>query len=95
MKTVLLLLTVNLSGAVAAGPRGQSGDERHLQELIDRLTDDDIGVREKAASDLAEFGKTAIPTLEKARGSTDIPIPALLLVVAALAVPTVHQHPAS
>jgi hypothetical protein len=30
-----------------------------------------------------------------ARGSTDIPIPALLLVVAALAVPTVHQHPAS
>src|SRR5204863_41152 len=72
IETVLVLLPVNLSDAVAAGPRGQSGDERHLQELIDRLTDDDIGVREKAASDLAEFGKTAIPTLEKARGSTDI-----------------------
>jgi hypothetical protein len=43
-----------------------------LRELIERLVDDDIGVREKAASDLAEFGKTAIPALEKARASSDI-----------------------
>jgi hypothetical protein len=64
MKTALFLLTVFLCG--------QSGDERHLRELIERLVDDDIGVREKAASDLAEFGKSAIPSLERARGSSDI-----------------------
>ncbi len=70
MKIALLFLTTILSGVVAA--EGQSGDERHLRDLIERLVDDDIGVREKAATDLAEFGKAAIPALERARGSLDI-----------------------
>jgi hypothetical protein len=84
MKTALLLLTTILSGfwATDAQSDGNPGvaslclcgqsDERHLRELIERLVDDDIGVREKAASDLAEFGKSAIPALEKARGSSDV-----------------------
>ena len=85
MKAALMVLTATLcglwagaaesrgdQGSLPPGYAGQSADERHLQELIERLVDDDIGVREKAATDLAEFGKAAVPALEKARASSDI-----------------------
>ncbi|HEV3029122.1 MAG TPA: hypothetical protein VG457_16205, partial [Planctomycetota bacterium] len=43
-----------------------------FRELVDRLSDDDIGVREKAASDLVDLGKSAIPALERLSASGDV-----------------------
>jgi len=52
---------------------GQSvQDDRRFQDLIERLVDDDITVREKAASELADSGKTVVPALERLRTSGDI-----------------------
>jgi hypothetical protein len=47
-------------------------EDPRVRELIERLSDDEIRVREKAAADLIERGKAAIPELQKLSGSTDL-----------------------
>lgn len=64
MKSVLLVLVL-LAGVPAQ-------DDPRVTELIDRLLDDDIVSREKAAAELADFGKAAVPALEKLRKSQDV-----------------------
>lgn len=83
MKVALLALTVLLatepakpSGKIPfcglGGLCGQSEQDRRFQELIERLVDDDIVVRERAASELADCGKAAVPALERLRASGDV-----------------------
>jgi hypothetical protein len=64
MKSLVFVLALAL-------PLVSQEDER-LGELIGRLVDDDIGVREKAAADLADVGSPAIPMLERLRKSPDL-----------------------
>jgi hypothetical protein len=47
-------------------------EDSRIRDLIDQLLDDDIGVREKAAAELADYGKAAVPALEKLRASQDV-----------------------
>ena len=64
MRSLLLVLTLALPLV--------SQEDARLRDLVDRLVDDDIGVREKAAADLAEVGAPAIPVLERLRRSPDL-----------------------
>lgn len=47
-------------------------EDPKLRELIERLTDDEIRVREKAAADLVDLGKAAVPALQRLSRSGDI-----------------------
>jgi hypothetical protein len=47
-------------------------EDPRILKLCEDLVDDSIAVREKAAAELADMGKAAIPTLEKLRRSDDI-----------------------
>jgi hypothetical protein len=47
-------------------------EEPRVRELIDRLTDDQIRVREQAAVELAELGRVAVPALQRLRDSGDV-----------------------
>jgi len=47
-------------------------EDPRIAKLIEDLVDDSITVREKAAAELAELGKAAIPVLERLRQSGDI-----------------------
>lgn len=64
MKLILSLLVL---GAPLLGQ-----DDSRLRDLVDRLRDDDITVRERAAADLADYGPAAIAALEKLRASPDL-----------------------
>jgi hypothetical protein len=64
MKLVRIVLALCLCGL--------SPQDRQFQDLIERLVDDDIAVREKAAGDLADCGKAAVPALERLRASGDV-----------------------
>jgi hypothetical protein len=75
MRTALLLLIL-----AAATPgvgftlpcAGRQQEDPRLRKLVEDLVDDSIAVREKAAAELADLGKAAIPTLERLRLSGDI-----------------------
>lgn len=62
------ILALVLMMSAAALPQ----DDPKLQEIVDRLLDDDIVVRERAASEMADQGRAAIPLLEKLRKSSDL-----------------------
>lgn len=47
-------------------------EDARIRELIDRLSDDEIRVREKAAADLVDLGKEAVPALQRLTLSGDI-----------------------
>lgn len=64
MRLPLLVLALLWVSPVQEDPR--------IAKLIEDLVDDSIAVREKAAAELAEMGKAAVPTLEKLRRSGDI-----------------------
>jgi len=49
-----------------------AAQDSRIRELIDRLLDEEIGVRQKAAEQLAEFGAAAVPALEGLTGSPDL-----------------------
>jgi hypothetical protein len=46
--------------------------EPKIRDLIERLSDDEIRVREKAAADLVDLGKAAIPSLQRLALSGDL-----------------------
>jgi hypothetical protein len=46
--------------------------DARVQQLIDRLVDDDIVVRDQAAAELADYGKAVVPALEKLKSSPDV-----------------------
>ena len=62
MRAALLFLVLGLLPA----------QDSRIEQLIEKLVDDSITVREKAAAELAEMGKAAVPALEKLRVSGDI-----------------------
>jgi hypothetical protein len=64
MRSLLFVLALGLPLVSQEDPK--------LVDLISRLVDDDIGVREKAAADLADLGSAAIPMLERLRKSPDL-----------------------
>jgi len=47
-----------------------SQDDRQLRELIDRLSDDEIRIREKAVADLVDLGQAAVPALQRLTASS-------------------------
>jgi len=57
-----------LAVLILAAPAVQ--DDARLRRLLDRLSDDEIQVREKAAADLIEYGKDALPALRLLETST-------------------------
>jgi hypothetical protein len=71
MRTALLVLALTMPLTEARSLGGQS-EESRIRQLIDLLLDDDITIREKAAADLSDFGKAAVPALERLRSSGDI-----------------------
>jgi len=75
---------------------GQFQEDPRLAKLVEDLVDDSITVREKAAAELAELGKAAIPTLERLRQSGDIELRsragAILKTIAELEVVSRHYR---
>lgn len=71
MKTAALVLI--LAGLLPAlgSAEGPQEDPR-VRDLIERLSDDEIRVREKAASDLVDLGRDALPALQRLSQSGDI-----------------------
>jgi len=51
-------------------------DDDRARGLIERLSDDEIRVREKAAADLIDLGKVAIPALRRLEASGDVELKA-------------------
>src|SRR5205085_1118821 len=47
-------------------------EDPKLRELIERLSDDEIRVREKAVADLVNLGKAAVPALQRLSASGDV-----------------------
>lgn len=90
MKAALLLLLIPLLGTVPAQ------EDPRIAKLIEDLVDDSITVREKAAAELADLGKAAIPTLERLRQSADIELRsragAILKTIAEFEVVGRHWH---
>src|SRR5688572_25154839 len=62
MRTALLFLVLGLLPP----------QDSRIDQLIEKLLDDSITVREKAAAELADMGKAAVPALERLRASGDI-----------------------
>jgi hypothetical protein len=62
MRTALVVLVLGLLPP----------QDARIAQLIEQLVDDSITVREKAAAELAEMGKAAVPALEKLKTSGDI-----------------------
>lgn len=47
-------------------------EDPRLPRLVEQLVDDDINVRERAAAEIIDLGKAAVPLLERLRASGDI-----------------------
>jgi len=62
---------MKLALAVLAAGLLVTQDDPRIRELVERLADDQITVREQAAANLAEFGPAAVPALLRIKSSGD------------------------